>query len=77
MTEDNCTFEFTALMKVFDPAQLLAAAIAHPDAIEGKMTKADFVDSDGNTDIAECLKMLLDPGTLPGCNFIESTAEQL
>jgi hypothetical protein len=77
MATDRQTFEFTALMAVFDPAQLLAAAIAHPDAIDGKMSKMDFVDSDGSVNIAECLKMLLDPGSLPGCNFIESTAEQL
>lgn len=77
MAADRKTFEFTALMTVFDPAQLLAAAVAHPDAIAGKMSKHDFVDSDGNVDIGECLKMLLDPGSLPGCNFIESTAEQL
>lgn len=64
-------FEFSLYLKVFDPEQLRQAALAHEDAYPD----VDFLDDDGNVDVSACLRMLLDPGSLPGCDIFDSAAE--
>lgn len=66
-------YEFSLYLSVDDKAQLLAAARAHDDA-EG-MEEKDFLNDDGSVDVSACLRMLLDPGSLPGCNIFDSNVE--
>lgn len=61
------TFDVTLSVAVFDGQQLLDAALAHPDA--AGMTRADFTEPDGSIKLGDCLGMLLDPGSLPGCTI--------
>jgi hypothetical protein len=75
MKED---YDVTITVRVNDPEQLLAAALAHADAVEAGMTRADFLnDADDSIIIEDCLTMLLDPGSLPGCKILGSGAEYL
>lgn len=67
-------YEFTMGLRVYDDNQLLAAALAHPDTAAADMARDDFLDADGHIDIAACLVMLLDPGSLPGCSIHDSSA---
>lgn len=67
-------FDFTAWIEVHDENQLLQAARSHPDAAD--MVTEDFHDDEGNVDIGACLVMLLDPGSLPGCEIVESGATE-
>lgn len=69
-------YDFSAWVRVYDERQLLAAALAHPDAIEANMVESDFLDADGNVDVSECLKMVMDPGSLPGCSIDDCTVER-
>lgn len=76
MKED---YDVTITVRVNDPEQLLAAALAQADAdgVQG-MTRADFLnDADDSIIIEDCLTMILDPGTLAGCEILGSGAEQL
>ena len=57
-------YTFTLELEVDDEDELREAARAHPDA-EG-------LDLD---DVATCIQVLLDPGTLPGCSIEESYCE--
>ena len=63
-------FEFSICLEVYDPKQLLAEALAHDDA-----DPENLQDEDGTVNIRACLITLLDPGSLPGCSIIDSTAE--
>ncbi len=56
-------YEFGLTLSVFDPQQLLAAAQAHPDS-EG----IELLDGD-EVIITACLAVLLDPGSLAGCDI--------
>lgn len=57
-------YTFTLELDVYDEDHLREAARAHPDA--------DGLDLD---DVANCIQVLLDPGTLPGCSIEESRCE--
>lgn len=65
--------EFSMMIDVQDVDALLAAARAHPDA-EG-VDESDFYDEPGRVNISTCLRILLDPGSLPGCEIIDSVVE--
>lgn len=71
MSDERKDYEFSIYLNVFDPPQLRAAALAHPD------TQPDdtFTNEDGSVDVPACLIQLLDPGSLPGCSIYDSTAE--
>lgn len=66
-------YEFSLYFSVDDPAQFLAAALAHEDA-EG-MTAADFTTAEGEIDVSACARMLIDPGFMPRCTIFDSTVE--
>lgn len=66
-------WDFTMWLEVHDENQLLAAARAHPDA--ASMATEEFYTDEGEIDIKRCLIVLLDPGSLPGCEIHESGAE--
>ncbi|MPQ56256.1 hypothetical protein [Duganella sp. FT27W] len=66
-------YEFSLYFSVDDLKQLLAAALAHEDA-EG-MTAVDFTTAEGEIDVSACARMLLDPGSMPGCNIFDSAVE--
>jgi hypothetical protein len=68
----NQSYEFSLWLRVLDPEKLLAAALAHPDAAGD--TRDDYLDEGGEIDTNACLVMLLDPGTLPGCEILDSGA---
>lgn len=71
-------------LRVFDPRQLLAAAIerARQDDSDNGFYPANpaehyregLTTADGEPDIGACLQMLLDPGSLPGVSIHESNA---
>lgn len=67
-------FDFTMWIGVHNPDQLRVAAIARA-AAEGARDNS-FLDAEGGVDIAACLVMLLDPGSLPGCHINESGAAE-
>lgn len=66
-------YEFSLYFSVDDPKQLLAAALAHEDAVG--MTLDDFTTAEGEVDVSACARMLLDPGTVPGCSIFDSAVE--
>lgn len=70
-------WQFTLDLSVHDPEQLLAAALAHPDAADNQLNRAAFLDTGGDIDVGKCLVMLLDPGTLAGGEIIGSSSEEL
>lgn len=63
----------TVYLQVNDQQQLLDAARCHPDA--NGMATEDFYDDAGEINLSACLRMLIDPGSLPGCEVLECTAE--
>lgn len=63
-------WEFSTLLEVHDPEALRQAALAHRDA-----PADDELTNKGEVDIRACLVILLQPGALPGCGILESTAE--
>jgi hypothetical protein len=69
------TYEFSMYLRVHDDKELLEAARLHPDA--AGMATEEFYDEDGEVDIRACLTILLDPGSLPGCEILDSTIEGL
>jgi hypothetical protein len=64
-------WDVTVWVKVQDPEELYEAAAGHPDCCDA----AELKDVDGNVDIGACLRMLIDPGSLPGCKVVDSGAE--
>lgn len=64
-------WEFSALLKVQDPEALRQAALSHLDCDPDATLMVR-----GEVDIRACLVILLDPSVLPGCEIIESTAEE-
>jgi hypothetical protein len=69
----KANYEFSLYLNVYDPAQLFKAALA--SAIEDGMDASVLVGADDDIDIRACLIQLLDPGSLPGCDIYNSTAE--
>lgn len=75
---DYIDYEFSMMLRVRDPEALLAAALAHPDAVDGDYTRDNLLDAYGEIDINHCLIMLLDPGVSPaGCEILDSVAERV
>lgn len=70
----NKDYDFTMWLRVYEPEQLLAAALAHPETAEAQMTEDDFRAEDGSVDVNACLTMILDPGKIPGCEIYSSGA---
>jgi hypothetical protein len=69
------TYQFTLTVDVFDARQLYEAAAKHEDA---QPDPDDLLkDDEGEIDIGACLQMLLDPGSLAGCEIISGDAEFL
>lgn len=72
-------YQFSLEFSVSDAEQLFEAALAR--AIEDGWTEADAREhlrpSDEYTDIdvARCAQMLLDPGSLPGVEIVQSVCE--
>ncbi len=60
---------FTMDLRVFDPAQLLVAAMLHAKK-EGD--PVDDLIVDGEIDIRACLIQIIDPGSLAGCSIHQS-----
>lgn len=60
-------YTFTLELDVYDEDALRAAARAHPDA---KYSCPEELESP-----ADCIQILLDPGTLPGCSIEESRCD--
>ena len=71
-------YTFTLDLCVFDPAHLHAAAVRR--ALEDGLTDEEVFEIIGHhsaPSIEGCISMLLDPGSLPGCNIDSSSAERL
>ncbi|USN15599.1 hypothetical protein KIKIMORA_04810 [Brevundimonas phage vB_BpoS-Kikimora] len=73
-------YDVTISLKVFDPRALHAAAVAayldaNPNAEPAEY--ADFLGSRANPDVSGCLRHLLDPGSLEGCEIEDSSAEAI
>ncbi len=66
---------FTMHIDVKEPYDLMLAASRHPDAVG--CDPGYFINDDGTIDIKACLIMLLDPGSLAGCDIIDSTLESV
>jgi hypothetical protein len=72
---------FTLDAEIIDVAQLYRAAVerAKADHAPGEYSDADIVDMLGEKsapDISACVVMLLDPGSLPGCDIDGSSVEE-
>lgn len=70
-------YEFSMYLDVHDPESLLKAARERADE-EGygnEELEQDLHNEDGSIDISACLTILLDPGSLPGCDILNSVAE--
>lgn len=68
-------FTFEIEVDVYDREQLYDAARAQviKGGIEPEQVD-DYLKPQGEVDVPNCLVMLLDPGTVPGCSVQESTA---
>jgi hypothetical protein len=73
--ETSQNWEFSLYLQVNDPEQLLAAALAHPASADNQVGREAYLDDAGQIDTGACLKMLLDPGSLPGCKIFDSSVE--
>ena len=71
-------YDVTISLKVFDPRALHNAAVAayldaNPNAEPAEYE--DFLGGRANPNISGCLRHLLDPGSLEGCEIEDSSAE--
>lgn len=73
MSDPNNDYRFTLHLNVYDRVQLLRRAQAQ--ALAEGADPADML-KNGHPDIAACLVMLLDPGSIAGCEVYESHAER-
>lgn len=75
--EDETQCAVTISLTVHNLLRLHDAAIkrAIEEGLDEQATKEDLTDDDGNIDVGACLVMLLDPGTLAGCNIHETNVE--
>lgn len=64
---------FEISLRIFDVPSLVAAAVAQ--AIAEGVDEDEACEVYSADDLDRCLVMLLDPGTLAGCEIHESTAE--
>jgi len=67
------TFEFTMFVEVTDPAPLYEAALAR--ALKAGLGIGDAVNSlmpNGEPNVAEWLRWMLEPESLPGTGILES-----
>lgn len=62
------TYRFTLPVTVYDAEQLRQAAMKHEDAQDGRTFMFK-----GRIDAEACIAMLLDPGTLAGCENLDHT----
>lgn len=68
-------YEFSVYLDVHSPESLRAAAVERAVEDGYDDPEAAVLDVDGKLDISACLIILLDPGSLPGCDIIDSVAE--
>lgn len=71
------TYNITTAVRVYDKKQLFNTAMLHATKNDG-MTfggAEDMLKPFGNIDVKDCLQVLLDPGSLPGCDVIQSDVE--
>lgn len=66
-------YEVSTYLRVHDPERLLFYTLAHPDAVGD--TEDDYREEDGSVNISACLQMLLDPGSLRGCEIFGTAVE--
>jgi hypothetical protein len=66
-------YRFTLQLRVDDPVQLLRRAQAQ--ALAENADPADML-RDGQPNIEACLVMVLDPGSIAGCEIYGSTAQR-
>lgn len=64
------TFEFVLYGDVYNTTQLFEAALlrAEADGLSNEYAR-EILQPDGEIDIYECLRILLDPGSLAGCEI--------
>lgn len=67
----NC--EVSIFLRVWCADTLKASALKHADSVG--MEAEEFVNEDGSVNVNTCLKVLLDPGSLEGCEVYETTVE--
>lgn len=65
--------EFSMYLRIHDPASLAKAA--YDRAIAEGVEESDAFQTYNEANLDNCLVMLLDPSTLPGCEILESNAE--
>lgn len=70
------TFEFALYGNVYDTTTLFEAALlrAEADGLSDEDAR-EILQPDGEIDIYGCLRMLLDPGSLAGCEIFDSFVE--
>ena len=73
------TYNVTVGVRVDDKKQLHAAALKHLIEIDG-MDEGDAKDmlkhqGRRELDIGACLQVIIDPGSIPGCDVIQSDVE--
>jgi hypothetical protein len=72
---NRTTHEFSLYVEITDAEQLYQAARAKCIE-EGIEDPDELLKPDGEEiDSARCIQMLVDPGTLPGCEIQDSTCE--
>lgn len=71
-------YTFTMDVCVFGIDALFNAALRHAIDVDNLTASqaCELLKPDGDIDVEACLVMLLDPGSLPGCQIIESEAAQ-
>lgn len=72
-------FTFEIDVEIHDPHALFEAAKLHAKVHDGMTLEESEAHHrpDGEIDIGACLVTLLDPSTLPGCDILGSTTEEL
>lgn len=72
------TYRFTAEIVVHDLQQLYDAALEHAQKVDGiscELATENLHDEDGEIDVASCISMIMDPGSIVGCDIRESSTE--
>lgn len=74
---DNYEISFTLNLRVYSVRSLLKAAAERAKA-DG-LSRADWREyrSTRHSGLAACVQMLLDPGTIAGCEINDSDAQQI
>ena len=72
-------YEVWVHVKVHDKEALLEAAMKHAQEVDGlpEAEALELLQPDGEIDQGACLTMIVDPGSIPGCEIEQGGADPM